>query len=201
MAADGLAIFFGHAQPEDTHNPFFDSERAQNEAVHHARFNKWIASYWAHGEVPGLKTRKAEVGLSHPQPTLDTMSPEDLAAFIYPQPGKFDGGSDTLTMILCGVHGVYAQLKDGAFYLDHDLEVGGGRYPRAERGWDDIEVRVAWCDHSIWQCAWASRTVAAELDEAVRTRKATRKISLARLRGKNHFVSTSSTYMLKAELT
>ena len=86
-----------------------------------------------------------------------------------------------MTIAMCTVHGVFGQLKDGTFYLNH----GGD----ARKKWDEVEVRIVWCEKSIWLSAWVWATTTAELDEAKASGKETRNINLVRVRGANHFVS------------
>lgn len=143
-------------------------------------FDKWVTAYYAHGETVGLGTR-FKPAFDELRSTLHSMSAEERAACTHRPPGKIDGGSDTLTMAMCAVHGVFAQMKDDAFYVG-----------RGERGaWDEVEMRLVWCDMSIWPSVWAARMIAEELKEAASAGKATRPIGLVRLRGKNHFVSHS----------
>ena len=179
---DGIAAFFGYGARDQAYNPLYDAALTLEQRI--PAFHEWISAYWDHGKVPSLATSMARKGLDEPSSTLDRMSVEERELFVSLGPGKLDTGSDTHTMMLCGVHGLYGMLKDVSFYLDSDAEAPGG--------WDDVEVRVVWCDHSIWSSAWASEAIKAELDEAATKGKATRNINLVRIRGANHFVSVVS---------
>ena len=110
------------------------------------------------------------------------MSAEERTANVCEAPGAIPDGSETLTAKLCAENGIYKDLKEKAFYLPSQTGEDSGR-------WRDVELRVVWCDRSVWAMVLASRGVEDELAEAARTGRETRKISLVRLRGANHFVS------------
>ena len=155
------------------------------------RFHEWAAAYFPHGDpieadnlvvhdAPGFRT------------SLENITAEDLAECTHEPPGCFPDGSDTLIGQLCGVHGLFEELKNAAFYPDSATSAGNDTSQ-----WRNLEFRVVWCDQSIWMMPWAAKHIAMELDEAKRAGKATRPITLVRVRNANHFVSCLLTSTLQ----
>ncbi len=114
------------------------------------------------------------------------MTSQEQEESTHEPPGQIPDGSDTLTARMCATHGLYKELKDTGFYPTANAGVAGP----AHDPWRDVELRVVWCDHSVWGIAWVVKGMASELEEAKRTGVDVRRVSLVRLRGGNHFVST-----------
>ncbi|RPD55341.1 hypothetical protein L226DRAFT_491832 [Lentinus tigrinus ALCF2SS1-7] len=171
--------FFLYPPPSQTYHPLWDSavpleKRAQ-------RFHEWAAAYFPHGdpvEADTLVLYDDPEGSS----SLKNMTPEELAESTHEPPGHIPDGSDMLTAKLCATHGLYEELKDAAFHPSSASGEGELRDP-----WRDVELRVVWCDQSIWGIPWVAKNIAAELEESKRTRTDTSRVSLVRLRGANHF--------------
>ncbi|KAI0738096.1 hypothetical protein C8Q80DRAFT_295992 [Daedaleopsis nitida] len=94
--------------------------------------------------------------------------------------GPSAAGSDSFISQMCMKHGLYKRLKNAAFYLP------SGRSAESNDGWDAVELRVLWCDQSVWSVVWAVPCLSEELEEAKRTRRHTRKITPVRVRGASH---------------
>lgn len=77
--------------------------------------------------------------------------------------------------------GTYKTLQKRAFYIDKDA--------RSENRWDDVEIRVVWCDHTEWEMPWAAYALHKELQESKEAGITVRDTVFVRLRGANHFVS------------
>ena len=164
--------------PHDESIPF----AGRTEALH-----QWLTRYYHHGEPIAADTLDFRDGLKEPSSTLDRMSEDELVESVHGEPGDLLSGSDTLTVKMCYVHDLYAPLKDGALYLPPTQDENG------TDGWRDVEIRLMWCDQSLWSMVWGQLLFAEELKEARATGRSTRKVSFVRLRGANHYVSCRRT--------
>ncbi|PIL33254.1 hypothetical protein GSI_04704 [Ganoderma sinense ZZ0214-1] len=160
--------------PHDESIPFAE----RTEALH-----QWLTRYYQHGEPTAEETLAVRDGLKEPSSTLDRISKDDLAESVYDGPGDLLSGSDTLTVKMCFAHRLYAPLKDSALYLppaQGDSENGAD-------SWRNVEVRLMWCDQSIWPMVWGPPLLHKELKEARAAGRSTRNVSFVRLRGANHY--------------
>ncbi len=181
--ADCAFGFLLYTPPPQTYHPLWDSSVPSEQRVE--RFHDWAAAYFPHGdpiEADTLVLRDTPDGPS----SLKNMTSQEQEDSTHEPPGQIPDGSDTLTAKLCAIHGLYKELKDAAFYPT----AAGTRAGDAHDPWRDLELRVVWCDQSLWGIAWAAKGMASELEEAKRTGVDVRRVSLVRLRGGNHFVST-----------
>ncbi len=174
-------MMLGQASPAATYYPPHDE--CIPFAERRDAFHRWVTQYFQHGEPIAAETLALRDGLKEPSSTLDRVSEDELAECLHGEPGDLLSGSDTLTVKLCMVHGVFTSLKDGTFYLPPAQDEDG------TDGWRDVEVRLMWCDQSIWTMVWGPPGVSKELKEAREAGRSTRNISFVRLRGANHFVS------------
>ncbi|KAH9934518.1 uncharacterized protein BXZ73DRAFT_45795 [Epithele typhae] len=169
---DGIAGFFGFEDPEGTYSPTRDQSLSGAERFD--AFDAWVGGYYDHGERIGLETRAATPVAS----SLPGLTPEQRAACTCRTPwGEQGEGSDMGMIILWAVHGISGLTKERAFYLEPDAH---------RSGWEEVEVRVVWCDRSIWPSAWAGKRLEEELAAAREDGKAMRKVQVARFRGANH---------------
>lgn len=176
---DGSYNAFGYPHPpRETYHPLHDKTLSPEASV--ARAHEWLAAYYTHGDPIEPDTLMLRDTPDQPS-TLANMSPEERAESTYEAPGLIgDGpgvGSDLALGKVLANYGLGKRLRESALYLAKDDY------------WRDVELRIVWCDRSIWAMPWAARSVAAELEEAKKAGKATRKVSIVRIRGGNHFVS------------
>ncbi|TBU29253.1 Alpha/Beta hydrolase protein [Dichomitus squalens] len=176
---DSSAGFLGQAVPPGMYLPFVDQSMPPAERTH--AFHMWATKYFGHGEPIAIETLETRDGLEQPGSTLKRISEKEFAESTCDDPGRLPHGSDALILRLCTVHGLFTQLKDGSLYLRP------GKADEPMNDWQDVDVRILWCDHSIWTMPWGARNVAEELNAAKAAGKATQKISSIRLRGANHF--------------
>ena len=137
----------------------------------------WISGYFTHGDT--VDTLSMYTPAEDRPATSDRMTTAELAHSLYRTPGE-EGGSDELLMIGGYRTGAFRDLWKAALEL---APTGGGNDLR------DVEVRVVWCDRSVWETTHAAWTVAAELEGAREKGRAVRRVQLTRVRGGNHFVS------------
>lgn len=157
----------------------FDTSLAPTEGP--KRFLTWVSGYYRHGDsILALEQRNA---LLYPRATLLTISQDDMSSAIDIEP-TLPGGSDSLILRQGIRHGLFTALRTAAVYIT--------KTPRHVRGWSDVGLNYVWCDHSVWEMPYSAITFQAELEEAKKMGKATREINIIRLRGANHFVSSSS---------
>ena len=172
--------FLLYPLPQQTYHPLWDNTVPPEERVE--RFHQWAAAYFPHGDpitADTLVFHDDPDGLS----SLKNMTSEEQAESTHETPGHIPDGSDTLTAKLCATYGLYRELKDMAFYPSSRTAADEASDP-----WRDVEVRVIWCDQSLWAIPWVAKGMATELEEAERTGTPTRRVSLVRVRGGNHFV-------------
>ena len=173
VRTDGASFLFGFPRPDNAFNPYieprpdFDVEERYD----------WISGYFTHGDT--VDTLSMHTPAADRPATSDRMTTAELANSLYRTPGE-EGGSDELLMIGGYRTGAFRDLWKAALEL---APTGGGNDLR------DVEVRVVWCDRSVWETTHAAWMVAAELRDAREKGRAVRRVSLTRVRGGNHFVS------------
>ena len=143
-----------------------------------SRFHAWVTGYYAHDFG-------AEVKLSFAGAVGDTSVDREL---VWDAPGLEPDGSDALVAKACERAKVYAPMREMALYEKGGSDEGQGE----DMGWREVELRVVWCERSIWPAVWAGCSFQAEIAEAQRTGKEVRRpVSIARVKDANHFVSAS----------
>ena len=187
MSPDGSYYFLGQPHPPlNVYHPFQDPTLTMLEERVEA-FDKWVVSYYPH-EYPvtpeGL-ARAAAAPLTMPPPTEPNMAEARHAP-----PGQVHE-RDMLVFQAAMTHGIYANLKNLAFYPSAS-EKGQGEDRRED--WTMLEVKYVWCDQSIWEMPWGVHLVQAEVEQARSEGRTIRDIQFVRFRGANHFVSSPSSY-------
>lgn len=176
-------MLLGYPRPSDWYHPITDPSIPVTELC--ARFNEWQAGYYTHGDLvkdgpDALETCTSAKDISS---TMSRLSVTDLADSVYGPPME-PSGSDRLLIEACMRHGTWGDLKDAAMYLP-----GAECEPGAD-DWRSVDVRVAWCDRSVWEMALGSYLLEKELAEARQAGKSPREVtSFVRVKGANHFVS------------
>ncbi|KAI0682296.1 Alpha/Beta hydrolase protein [Cerioporus squamosus] len=171
--------FFLYAPPSQIYHPLWDSSLPPEERI--KRFHDWAAAYFPHGDPIEADTLVFHDTLDGPS-SLKNMTSREQAESTHEAPGHSPNGSDTLIAKMCATHGLYNELKNATFYPTAGKPADEARDP-----WRDVELRVVWCDQSLWAIPWVAKGMATELEEAKRTGRDVRRVSLVRLRGGNHF--------------
>ena len=109
---------------------------------------------------------------------------------VYRPPGSL-GGSDQLLVAGGYRVGLFGKLWEAA--------VAPSR--AGEDRWEDLEIRVLWCDRSIWDSVHAGWWVEAQVARARAEGRAMRNVTTVRFRGANHFVSYCSAWSSIPRLT
>ncbi|KAI0712946.1 hypothetical protein C8T65DRAFT_646206 [Cerioporus squamosus] len=156
---DAPTFFFGYPRPDRAFNPFLDPGTGIDVADEP---HDWLSGYYTHGST--VDTLAFRTPARDRPPTIERMTIAERANCLYRA-------------------GVFRDLWQAALEL---AAVGDGRL----RGNDlrDVEVRVMWCDRSVWETTHAAWCVAAELEDAREKGRLVREVHLARVRGGNHFV-------------
>ncbi|KAH9896514.1 hypothetical protein C8Q73DRAFT_413243 [Cubamyces lactineus] len=159
-----------HAQSS---NPLLDTMLTPDQLTN--VFAQWVSGYYDHGTVP--EDIEYERPLKEPSPTLLRLTPQERDAAFYDKPGR-PGGSDYMLFGNGFRYGLFERLHDAVFYPAHDM-------------WREMELRYVWCDQSISDVLWGMWRLREEIDEAKKTRKRMRPVTILRLRQANHFVGVS----------
>ena len=142
------------------------------ERVH--AFEDWVTSYYEH-TYPVTAEGLARTGGS---PLTDPPATNKDEESQNAPPGELHAADFAIVKAMR--LSVYTALKDGAFYPAEGVAGGTDQ--------DGPEVRILWCDRSIWEPVWGAHVLSEELKLA-QAEGMTRDITFARFRGANHFVS------------
>ena len=180
---DAACICFGYAPPESLYKPLTRGSLLPEERI--PAFNKWIGSYYSHGDVAvlgvdALEDRKA---LDDPPPSTKNMTTEEYQGSPYDPPCEPNGNESPLARAAI-MHGVLEALKEGAFYSRH--------VPLGAEDWCSVDVHYVWCENSVWEMPLGYHLLSTELEEARKGGKQVRDVSFGLIRGANHFVSLSN---------
>ncbi|RDX48063.1 hypothetical protein OH76DRAFT_696785 [Lentinus brumalis] len=177
---DAPTFLFGYPRPHRAFNPFLDPSHSTD--IDAEEPHDWVSGYYTHGST--LETLALRTPARDRLPTIERMTIGQRTSCLYFPPGE-EGGSDQLLMIGGHRAGVFGDLWQAALAL---APIGNGNGNRNDLR--DVEVRVMWCDRSVWETTHAAWCVAAELEDAREKGRLVRDVQLARVRGANHFVST-----------
>ena len=83
-------------------------------------------------------------------------------------------------------------LCEGALRLPDSEYQGDG----SAQGWDAVEVKHVWGDHSLASMLWAVQVLRAELEKERKAGRRVRNVSFVRVEGGNHFVSAPGLPMM-----
>ena len=185
---DGPFHVMGYPPPEDPYNPLFDTALGADTTY---MFVNWVSGYFQHGETADEIERR--IPLKTPPPTLSTLTDEERASALYPDPG-LPGKSDDLLLVGCIRSGLFTELRKKALCLtpetaDKEAEEKEGAERVGTDAWRDVEVRYVWCDRSVWEMTWTSWKIREEMQAAKEGGTPTRNVHILRLPGSNHFVS------------
>ncbi|KAF5327574.1 hypothetical protein D9619_004341 [Psilocybe cf. subviscida] len=162
---DAPSCILGYAPPTGLCAPLFDPSLTPGEIL--KVFPLWVSTYYARGEDLTHPEGKA---LDHPPPTILSMDPSDVQQCLEVNP-VLPGGADERLISLGVKLNVFSRLKDGAMYLDKGHPQGGS-------SWDDIEIKYVWCDQAAWEMPWGVACLQADLDNAKKAGKVTRKVDM-----------------------
>lgn len=165
-------------------NPLFDASLAPDDRT--GVFADWVSGYFK--QTDSLDDLDRRTWLAHPPPTISTMTAEELASALYPSPGD-PGGSDCVLMNTGIQSGAFRALRTNALRLPAGgASVNGDGGPTRTQ-WAGVEVLFVWCDATPWECTWAYYALKEEVQEAREAGDMLRKVTFARVRNANHFVS------------
>ncbi|TCD61895.1 hypothetical protein EIP91_007799 [Steccherinum ochraceum] len=168
---DMPSLFLGYPPKDGCWNPLLDMTIDPDERV--KIFMRWITGYFLHGEtVDELVPRDFTLDIP---PTLDTMSPDDIASAMYVNPG-FPGASDDVLFRAVMDFGICDKLRRQA-YLNLD----------ENDPWAHVKVRHVFGDRSAWSEFWGAECLRKEIEDERKAGRRPRQVEIVRLRGANHF--------------
>ena len=172
---DGPNCFFSFPAPNNSYNPILDPANDVASPV----VSDWISGFWSHGTT--IDTLVQRTPVDDPPPTVRTMGLDDIRNCVY-IPSDATGNSDK--RLLLGGHfaGVFADLWNDAFAISPEPS-------HARKALRDVEVRVVWCERSVWEMVLAGWNIKTEMEDARLKGRTVRNVSAVCLRGGNHFVS------------
>ncbi|KAI0328744.1 hypothetical protein GY45DRAFT_949227 [Cubamyces sp. BRFM 1775] len=156
-----------HAQSS---NPLFDTTLSPEQLLD--EFPRWVTGYYDHGTTP--EDMEYQTPMKEPLPTLFRLTPQEREAAVDNKPGRH-GGSDYMLIGNGLQFGLFERMHDAVFYPAHDM-------------WRGTELRYIWCDQSVSDILWGMWRLREEIDEAKKTRKRMRPVTIVRVRQANHFV-------------
>ncbi|KAI0628893.1 hypothetical protein C8Q77DRAFT_1067169 [Trametes polyzona] len=180
---DSLCLLFGYPRPPDWYHPMTDESVPLTDRP--ALFDAFLANYFTHGDL--WTVRPSALELHGPKPGGERADLNTRAC-----PARV-GGSDNLMVRACATHNVWGSLKDSVLYSP----MGSGK-----EEWGAVEVRLVWCNRSIWEIIWGTYLLDEELTEEKNEGRIARDVEFVCLEGANHFVSISSSnlcYFLSPE--
>ncbi|KAI0630696.1 hypothetical protein C8Q77DRAFT_1160239 [Trametes polyzona] len=179
-------VLLGYPRPMDLYHPLADASISPEHLP--AVYNRWLAGYYAHGDVPahGSVALESVTPVEGIPDTISGLTEDELSGSLYTPPME-PSGNDRLLIEACLSHGTWADLKDAAFYPSQALPVVGVHSENPVADWSCVGVRVAWCDRSMWEMPWGAHLLEKELAEARAAGETVRDVEFVRLKGANHF--------------
>ncbi|KAI0744998.1 hypothetical protein C8Q76DRAFT_605350 [Earliella scabrosa] len=170
---DGPNCFFSFPAPNNSYNPVLDPANDVASPV----VSDWISGFYSHGTT--IDTLVERTPVDDPPPTVRTMGLDDIRNCVY-IPSDATGNSDK--RLLLGGHfaGVFADLWNDAIAIAPEPS-------HARKALRDVEVRVVWCERSIWETVLAGWNIKTEMEDARSKGRTVRNVSAVCLRGGNHF--------------
>ena len=113
----------------------------------------WASGYYTHGDTVDTLVRRT---FDHsPSPTVRRMTEEQRIQTVYPPPASLNGSDQLLVMEGHRV-GLFGKLWEAASAVSN----------AAKDEWKALEVRVLWCDRSIWETTHAAWCIEAQVADA-----------------------------------
>ncbi|EIM81569.1 uncharacterized protein STEHIDRAFT_114985 [Stereum hirsutum FP-91666 SS1] len=166
-------------------------------------FPEWVSCFYDHHLSPSFpstpivnpKVELSLTALADPPSTFSTLSPADVETIVYPGPA-LDGGSDFLLFEAGQRLGTFDEMRRKALFgpgrdvLQSSSAVTGMSETGRSAGdwWKSVEVRVIWCDRSIWPVLWGIQALHRELEDAKAAHKVrVGRVNIVRIKGANHY--------------
>ena len=171
--------------------PEIDTPPTSKQRIDAALF---YSAYFRHADVDDPATYPLIRPLPDAEalPTWRRLTTAEIEAMYDPVPSDVRGGTDsTLVKMGMSTRAFYA-LREGALRLPDSESQGDG----STQGWDAVEVRHVWGDHSLASMLWAVQVLRAELEKERKAGRWVRNVSFVRVEGGNHFVSAPGLPMM-----
>lgn len=187
LAPDPPYSVLGFPHHEDLRMPIDDATVTDGKAV-----IAWLTGFFDHSLPPSFPSTpifdpKLELGLtpvSIPPPTIATIPPEEIQNVLCIPPAA-PGGSDVLLYEAGQRLGLFEEMRKKALYVTAQEDVTA-----EQKEWrESVEVRVIWCDRSIWGVPRGISQLYREVEDAkAKGELKVGKVNIVRMRGANHYV-------------
>lgn len=187
LVSDPPYSILGFPHHEDLRMPIDDPTVTDGKAV-----IAWLTGFFDHTIPPSFPSTpilnpKLALGLtpvSNPPPTIATVSPEEIQNVFCISPAA-PGGSDTLLYEAGQRLGLFEEMRKKALYATEVEDV-----TEEKKKWrESVEVRIIWCDRSLWGVPWGISQLYREVEDAKEKGDlSVGEVNLLRMRGANHYV-------------
>lgn len=194
---------FGFPHCPGIHTPVDDPSLSPGEGL--SKFPEWVSAFYSHSIPPAFLSslsantdlKYSTIALSDPPATFSTLSAKEIEDVISVGPALPEG-SDGILFEAGHRLGLFEELRKEALYSaapdrSNGYLVGNGALEEKEiEWWQRLEVRVIWCDQSPWVFPWGIQALYKELEDAkAEGRARAGRVTIARMKGANHFVRRS----------
>ncbi|EIM81567.1 uncharacterized protein STEHIDRAFT_161746 [Stereum hirsutum FP-91666 SS1] len=177
----------GFPHHEDLRMPIDDATVTDGKAV-----IAWLTGFFDHSIPPSFPStpildpelRLGRTPVSIPPPTIATISPEEIQNVIFIPPAA-PGGSDVLLYEAGQRLGLFEEMRKKALYATAEEDVTA-----EQKGWrESVEVKVIWCDRSIWGVPWGISQLYREVEDAkAKGELSVGRVNIVRVTGANHYI-------------
>ncbi|PIL34412.1 hypothetical protein GSI_03187 [Ganoderma sinense ZZ0214-1] len=147
----------------------------------------FFSGYFKHGDVDNPDTYEIRTPLADPGPTWLKLTQEDIASFVDAVPGDLRGGMDNTLMTAGMASGAFAALREAAVRLPEEVVRGSGT-EAGSSGWDAVEARHVWGDHSMAAMVFAMHSLQVDLEMERNAGVRLRNVTFTRVEGANHIM-------------
>lgn len=189
LAPDPPYSVLGFSHHEDLRMPIDDATVTDGKVV-----IAWLTGFFDHSIPPSFPSTPIldpKIGLGrtpvpNPPPTIATIPPEEIQNVICIPPAA-PGGSDVLPYEAGQRLGLFEEMRKKALYATAENLKDVTEEKKKWR--ESVEVRIIWCDRSIWGVPWGISQLYREVEDAkAKGELSVGEVNIVRMTGANHYV-------------